>query len=205
MHTLAGSSAAVSRDHRSVGSLVKFNAEIVEPLNGLGRIADKFCEKFALCRVMSPAVSVNKMDRRRIVRLVRRLNTALRHHRVRVSYAEFCHDHGLCARVIRFDSRGSTGAASADNQNVNIVTHVIKIDVGCLDTAVRLQHLTKFVRNRFTFIGSDFKNGKLALFIIGMISREKIVLLLSRHARGFISDVCRSCRFDRFQRRFKFL
>ena len=144
------------------------------------------------------------MYRGRIVGLVSRLNTALRHHRVGVADTQFCNYHRLCARVISFNSRRCARAAAADDKNVNIVTNIVQINIGSLYTAVRLQHFAEFVRNFFAFVRTYFKNGKFALFIVRVISGKEVVLFLSRHANGFISDICFSCRFNGFQRRFKF-
>ena len=204
VHTLTGGSAAVRGYHGSVGSLIKLNAEIIEPLNCLGSVANKFCKKFALCGIVSAAVGVNEMYRGRIVGLVSRLNTALRHHRVGVADTQFCNYRRLCARIIGFNGSGRAGAAAADDKNVNVIANVVQINVGSLYTAVRLQHFAKLVGNFLALVRTDFKNGKLALFIVGVISRKEVFLFLSGHTNGFISDICFSCRFNGFQRRFKF-
>ena len=76
---------------------------------------------------MSAAVSVQKMLRGRVVRLVRRLNAALGHHRVRVAHAKLCDQQHLRARVVGFDRRRTARAAAADDQNVRVIVHALQM------------------------------------------------------------------------------
>ena len=64
VHSLAGGSAAVRRNHRAVRRLVELHAELVEPLNGLRRFAHQLIEKLRLRGEMSAAESVEIVDRR---------------------------------------------------------------------------------------------------------------------------------------------
>ena len=58
VHSLSGSAAAVGGDHRAVGSLVEFHAQIVEPLNRLGSFGNQLVEQLGLCGKVSAAERV---------------------------------------------------------------------------------------------------------------------------------------------------
>ena len=124
VHTLARRTAAVSCYHCAVGSFIKFDSEIVEPLNGFGSVADELFEKLFFGGKVTAAESIKKMDSGGIAGLVSCLNSALCHHGVCVAYAEFRNYHSLCADIIGFDSCGSACSAAADYKNVNIVCYV---------------------------------------------------------------------------------
>ena len=111
-------------NHCTVLVLIELNAQIVKPLNSLRRIANQLCKQLALCRIVTAAESVHKVDSRRIVRLIGSLNTALCHHGVCVADTQLGNNHGFCARLIGFDSRGRARAAAADNQHVNVILYV---------------------------------------------------------------------------------
>ena len=63
VHALAGRAAAVRRDHRAVGGLVKFHAEVREPLDGLRRLGDEFVEQILLRGKMTAAIGVEEVLR----------------------------------------------------------------------------------------------------------------------------------------------
>ena len=154
---------------------------------------------------MTAAEGVDKVDRGRIVRLVRRLNAALGHHRVRVAHAELRDDHGLCADIVGLNGRRSARAAAADDEHVDVIAHVAQVDVACLDAAVRLEHLGQLVRHLLALVRADAQGRKFALFVIGMIGRKQPILLVGRHAGGLIGDVRGARRLDRLQRFLKIL
>ena len=205
MHSLAGCTAAVGGYHSAVGRFVELHAEPVEPLYSLRSITYELCKKLALGGIMSATVCIDKVYRRGIVRLVGSLNAALRHHGVCITHAELCDYHCLGSGVIRLYSRGSARTAAADDKHIDIVTYVVQIDIAFRNTAVRLQKLAQLMRNRFALVGPYLKNGKLAFFVIGVISRKQLILFVGRHTRRFAGDIRFSCGFDGFQRFLKFL
>ena len=124
VHSLARCAAAVRGNHRSVLCFIKLNAQIIEPLNCLGGIAYQFCQQLFLCREMSAAESVNKVDCRRIVFFIRRLDSALCHHCVCITDTQLCDNHCFRTGIIRLDCRRRTCAAAADNKYVNIIINL---------------------------------------------------------------------------------
>ena len=205
MHTLTRSTAAVSCYHCAVGRLVKFHAEVVKPFYSLGRIADELREQFALCRIVTAAESIDKMDSGRIIGLISRLNAALCHHRIGVAYAQLCDNHRLCAGIIRLYRRGSTCAATADDEYIDIICDIREVYILRLYAAVRLKHFAKLMRNSLALICTDSESCKFALLIVGMISRKKRFFLIRCHAGRLICDIFFSCGFDSGKRFLKFL
>ncbi|CCZ20071.1 unknown [Candidatus Apopatosoma intestinale] len=205
MHTLARGTAAVSCYHCAVGRLVKFHAEIIEPFYSLRRIANELCEQFALCRIVTAAESIDKMDSGRIIGFISRLNSALCHHRIGIAYAQLCDNHRLCAGIIRLYCRGSTCAATTDDEYIDIICDIREVYVTRLYAAVRLQHFAKLMRNSLALICTDSESCKFALLIVGMISREERVLFIRSHAGRLICDIFFSCGFDSGKRFLKFL
>ena len=117
----------MGRDHRAVRRFIKLYAKAGQPLNGLRRFGDQFIQKVLLRREVSAAVGIQKMLRGRVVRLVRRLNAALGHHRVRVAHAKLCDQQHLRARVVGFDRCRAARAAAADDQNVRVIVHALQM------------------------------------------------------------------------------
>ena len=200
MHTLAGRTAAVGRNHRAILILVKFDTEVRQPCNGFRRIADELCKQLTLCRKVTAAECIDKVNCGRVVRFVRRLNTALRHHRVRIPHTELGHDHDGCTGAVCFDCRSSTCTAAADDQHIGIVIGLRQIDTVSGDAAVRLQHIRKLMRNAVAFVRTDLQGFKLILSVVGMECRENGFLLLCRHALRFHCEVLFSCRFHKGKR-----
>ena len=196
MHSFAGCSSAVSRYHSSVRSLVELNAEFVQPLNRTRSITYQLLEQLALCCKMPSAVCIKKMNRGRIIRLVRRLNAALRHHRVCVAYAKFCDDHRVCARIMSFNRCRRSRAAASDNKHINVVIDFFKVNLAWVDSTVCLKHFTKLMRNFLAAVCADFKHRKLTCFIIRMVLFEQFFLFFRRHSRRFKGNVCFPCRFN---------
>ena len=204
MHPFAGGAAAVRCDHSAVGRFIKFNAEIIQPLNRLRSIAHKLCKQFSFCGIVPAAERIDKMDGGRIVWLIRRLNTALCHHGIGIAHAQLCDNHGFRAGIVRLNCRGSTCAAAADDKHIHIICHIGEINILRLDTAVRLQKLTQLMRHLLTLVRADGKRCKFAPFVIGMVCGKQIILFLCGHTGRLKRDICFSCSLDRAQRRFKF-
>ena len=103
------------RNHRSVGSFIEHDAEVIQPLNGLGSFVDELIEKLGFILEMSAPERVEIMDCGAVVFLIRSLNAALSHCRIRIAQTELGSYHYVCSAVIRFDCRRSARAAAADN------------------------------------------------------------------------------------------
>ena len=145
-------------DHGAVGCLIEFNAELVEPLDGLRRVADQLGQQLALGGEMAAAEGIEKVDGRRIVGLVGRLDTALGHHGVGVADAQLGDDHGFGARAVGLDGSRGARAAAADDQHVNVVADIRKRNILCPNAAVRLQHFAQLMRDRLPLVGADPKS-----------------------------------------------
>ena len=115
-------------NHPAVLVLIKHNTQIVEPLDSVRRFHNQTTQQFRSGRKMSAAEGVQIMLLGRIVFLIRSLDSALCHHSVGVADTKLCHHHHIGACLMCLDSRGRTGSAAADNQNVHIVIHVIQIN-----------------------------------------------------------------------------
>ena len=97
-----------------------------------------------------------------VVRLVRRLNAALGHHRVRVAHAELGHDHDLCARVVGLDGRGAARAAAADDQHVGVIVGLGQVDVAARETrTVPSSRAAQLQRDLFALVRADVERGEL--------------------------------------------
>ena len=184
-------------DHGSIGGLVKLNAEVIEPLDRLGGVADELGEQLALGSEMAAAEGVEEVDGGRIVLLVGSLDAAFGHHSVGVADAELGDDHRLGARVVGFDGRGSARAAAADDEDVNVIFDVGEVDILRLDAAVGLEELAELMRDLLALVGADLQGGEFALFIVGMVGREQVFLLFGRHAGGLVGDIRLAGSFHR--------
>ena len=107
---------------------------------------------------MTSAVSVDVVDSRGIVGLISSLDTALSHHCVSIADTELCNDHYVSAAVVSLDSCGRTCSAAADDENVNIVLGVLKVDLGGIDTAVSLEKSSQLVGNLLALVGADLRD-----------------------------------------------
>ncbi len=154
VHSLSRGSAAMGREHGSVGSLVKFNSEIVEPLNSLGSLGNESVKKLGLCREMSAAESVKEVDSRRIVRLISSLNTALSHHCISVTDTKLCNDHCLYARFVSLDSCGSTCAAAADDKHICLIIRSRKVYISSRYPALALKKCSQLCRNLIALVNA---------------------------------------------------
>ena len=201
VHALAGRAAAVRRDHRAVGGLVKFHAEVREPLDGLRRLGDELVEQILLRGKMAAAIGVEEVLRGGVVRLVRRLNAALGHHRVRVAHAELRHEQDLCARIVSLDGRGAARAAAADDEHVGLIVGLRQVDVAARKAGLALEQGAQLQWDFFALVRADVERGELVVAIVGVEGLEQNVFLLRRHAAGIELDVFRAgglCLLDGF-------
>ena len=185
MHTLAARSASVCRDHRAVSFLVEFNAEVVQPFDYGRGLVYKSVDKLRLSVEVSAAESVKIVLCRGIVRLVRRLNSAFRHHCVGVSDAELCCKKDIRSCLACHDCGRCSGSASADYENVRLIVNVGKVDVLRLKARFRLKHCRKLNRRFLSLVRSDFKLLELACDAVRMIFLEKLILFVSSETRMF--------------------
>ena len=74
-----------------------------------------------------------------VVGLVSRLDAAFRHHCVGVAHPQLGDDHDVRAAVICFNGSRSAGAAAADNEDVDVIVRVRKVDLLGVDAGVRLE------------------------------------------------------------------
>ena len=145
---------------------------------------------------MPAAVGVQKMLRRRVVRLVRRLNAAFCHHGVGVSHAKLRDEQDLCSCVIRFNRRRAARAAAADDQDVRIIVRHIQMRMRKLDSGLSLQQRCQLQRHLAALIRSDAKRGKLVFAIVGVEGFQQVLLFLRAHARRAELDVFCPRRLD---------
>ena len=123
MHTLTARAAAMCRHHRAVLLLVEHNAQLAQPVNCQRSVAYQLLQKLRNIFVVTAAKGIQIMLRRRIVSLIRSLNTALSHHGVGIAHAQLRHYEDISAAVMCFQCRGRTSAAAADNQHINVIVH----------------------------------------------------------------------------------
>ena len=192
-------------NHGSVRCFIEFHAQVVQPLNGFGSVADQLCQKLSFGCIVSAAEGIHKVNGRRIVGLICRLNAALGHHGVGVAQTKLGYDHSLCAGTVGLNRRRSTGSASANNQHIHIVFYIVQVHILGRNTTVGLQHFAKLMGHQFALIGPDFQGGELTLFIVRMICRKQFVLFLGGHAGGLVGNIFRPCGFYCFERCLKFL
>ena len=157
VHSLSGCTAAVSCNHCAVGHLVELNAQLIEPLDSVGSVVNELVNQLMLALEVTAAVSVDIVDSRGVVGLVGSLNTAFSHHSVSVTDTELCNDHYVCAAIVSLDSCGRACSAAADNENVNIVLGIFKVDLCGIDTAVSLKESSKLVGNLFALVRTDLE------------------------------------------------
>ena len=128
VHPLSGGSAAVCGNHPAVLVLIKHNAQVIEPLDCVRCFHNQAAQKLGSCRKMSAAEGVQIMLLRRIIFLIRSLDTALCHHGVGVTDTKLGHHHNVGTCLMRLDSCGRTGSAAADDQNIHIIIYFIQIN-----------------------------------------------------------------------------
>ena len=182
VHTLAGGTAAVGRNHGAVGCLVEFHTKLRQPLDGLRRVHDELVKKILLRGEVAAAVGIQKMLRRGIVRLICRLNAALGHHGVGVAHAELRDEQHLCTRFLRLDGRRAAGAAAADDEHVRVIVRIRQIGQLFFDAGLSLEQRRQLQRNLAALARADAERCKLVLTVIGMERPEQNVLLLRSHA-----------------------
>ena len=184
VHTLAGGTAAVGGYHGAVSLFVKHNAEVIEPLNADGRVVYQLLNKLGHVLEVTAAHNVKVVLCRAVVGLVSCLDTALCHHGVCITVTELGHDHHVCAVLVCHDSCSRAGAATTDNQHVNVVINLAKVNILGVHTGIALQNLCKLKRNLFTLVGADCKLSKLRCNIVGVVLHLDLNLFLSRHTAG---------------------
>ncbi len=201
VHSLPGRAAAVRRDHVAVLVLVELAAEFVQPEDVLRRLGDELRDELLLRHEMAAAVSVEEMLLRRIVRLVGRLNAALRHHGVRVTGAELRRDQDLRPRLVGLDGRRAAGSASADDEHVRVISRFREVHLAGVYARVSFQHRSQLVRRLLALVRPHLQFLEGILVVIRMELGKERVLLLRGHpsrlrrrvGRTFLSDF-----FDRF-------
>ena len=181
-------------DHRAVGSLVEFHAELVQPFDRLGSEGDELLEQLGLCGEVSAAEGVEVVDCGGIAGLVGCLDSALRHHRVCVADAELGDDHNVGSRLVCLDRRGRARTAAADHEHIDVVIGVGEINSVRGDAALSLKERGKLMRHLFALVRADQEAFELVFLIVGMIRRKESVLLLSRHTswlkHGVLGALC---------------
>ena len=185
-------------DHGAVLFLVEHNTEIVKPFDCARSVADKLLEKLGLIAEVTAAESVNIVDCRRIIRLVSRLDSALRHHGVGVADTKLGDDHRVCTGVKSFDRCRRACSAAADDENVNVIFRVRKVNILAENTACTFKKMTKLRRNLFPLIGADMKRLEACVFIVGMVFFKKRILFVGCHLAKFHAESCLSCCFNLF-------
>ena len=106
--------------HIAVFIFIKKATKLVKPLDSVGSLHNKASEKLRSCGKMSAAESVEIVLNGRIVGFIRCLNTAFRHHCVRVTDAQLCCNDNSCAGSVCLNGGGSSGTACSDYQNIRI-------------------------------------------------------------------------------------
>ena len=129
----------MGRDHHAFFIFIKHHAEVVQPLDGQRPVVDQPLQQFRFVGIMAAAQSVEIMNSRRVIFLIRCLNAAFCHHRIGLAQFELRHQEHFCTSFICFDCCGSASAAAADDQDVHIIIDAFKIYFIALDTAVGLQ------------------------------------------------------------------
>ena len=172
----------MGRDHRAVRRLVKFHAKLVQPENGVRSLGDELDEQLGLRGEVSAAERVEIVDRRAVVRLVRRLNAALRHHGVGVADAQLGDDEHALAVLLRFERRRDPRAAAPDDEDVAVVIDPGEVDVRRRDPRTALEDRRELVRNGIAPVRADFQRFKFFFFIVRVVRDEEGVLFLRRHS-----------------------
>ena len=147
---------------------------------------------------MTAAESVNVVDRRGIVGLVSRLNSALRHHGVGVTDTKLGDNHGVCPCIESLDRCRGACSAAADDENVNVIFRVRKVDILTENTACTLEKMTKLRRNLFALVGAYMKCLEACVFIVGMVFLKKRILFVGCHLAKIHAESCLSCCFNLF-------
>ena len=196
VHSLAGCSAAVCRDHAACLVLIKLATEIVEPLNVLRSLCDELCDKLLLRHEMAAAVRIKEMLCRGVVLLVSSLDAALSHHCVRITGTKLCGNEDLCAGLICLDRRRAACSAAADDQDIDIICRMLKIDIALVYTRMSLQHISELVRSLLALVRADLQLFERVLVIIRMILSEQLILLVSSHASRLSCCICLSLLRD---------
>ena len=201
MHSLSGGTAAVGRYHPSVCVLVKHNAQFVQPFDRVRRFHYKAFYQFRLCSKMSASECVQIMLYRRIIFLICRLDTAFGHHRIRIANTEFCHDHYICACIVRFDGTGGTCAAAADHKHIYVIIHLRNVNLLLHKTACRVKHFSQFKGCFLSFVGAYFNLCKRIWIIIRMKFLQESIFFVSSQTSWFCRHTFCSCSlylFDGF-------
>lgn len=143
----------MGRDHAAVGVLVEHDAQVVEPLDGVGRFHDQAAQQLRPGGEMTAAESVQIVLDGRIVLLVGGLNATLGHHGVGVADAQLGDDHDLRPRLVGFDGSAGARAAAADDQNVHVIVDLVQVGRAAQQTAVGVQQVGQLHGSLLALLG----------------------------------------------------
>ena len=90
-------------DHPSIFVFVKHNSQVIQPLDRIRRLHHQFAQQFRPGRKMSAAKGVQVVLYRRVVFLIRRLDSAFRHHGVGIPDPQLGHDHHVRSGLMGLD------------------------------------------------------------------------------------------------------
>ncbi len=196
VHSLTRSTAAVSGNHVAFCVLIELNAQILEPFNAVRSFGNQLINQFLIRSKVAAAVAVQEVLCRRVVRLVRSLDTAFCHHGVCITDTQLGNDHNLFACVICLDGSRCTGTAAADDQNVGLIVRAGQIRQIILQTAVRLEHFYQFLRSLFTLVRANRQYVKLILTIVRMVFLQNLILFLCGHSSRFHRSIFSALCFN---------
>ena len=181
--------------HSAVRLLVKHNAEVVEPLYGAGSFGNELFKQLGNVLEVTASQCVKVVDSGGIAGLIGSLDAALSHHGVCVAVAELGNDHYVCAVLLCHYRRRGACSAAADDENVNIVVRLCKVNVARLDAAVRLKHCRKLYRYLFALVGADLKSIEFGFDIVGVEFVKESVLFVRGHAARLHAESFGAGRF----------
>ena len=155
----------MSRYHTPVCVLVKHNAKLVQPFDRVGSFHYETFYQLRLCSEVSAAERIQIMLNRRIIFLIRRLDTAFRHHRVGVADTKLGHDHHVSACV---DGAGGTCSAAADHKYIYVIIYLRDVNLLLHKTTCGVKHFSQLKGCFLSFVRAYFNLCKCIWIIIRM-------------------------------------
>ncbi len=182
VHSLARSTATVGGDHATVFVLIELNAQFRQPTDGIGSFGNQLVQQVFLCGKVTATESIQEVLCRAIIFLIGSLNATFCHHGVGIAHTQFGDNHNVCTIVVSFDSGGSTGATTTDDQDIYIIVRSGQIDIFACNTRVGLQQCCQFVRHLATLVWAHFQGGEFVGLKVGVIGSQQFFFFVSGHA-----------------------
>ena len=185
VHTLTGGAAAMGGDHGAVLILVKHNAQLIQPLDGIGRFHDQTAQQLGTSGEVAAAEGVQVVLHGAVIGLVGGLDATFSHHGVGITDTQLGDDHHIGAGLVGLDGCGAACAAAADDQHIHIIFDLAQIDILIQQAAVGVEQIRQLHGRFLTLVGSDLDLLEALSPVVGVVGLQQLTLFLRGHTTGF--------------------